>query len=233
MMVKSESDSETAPSAIGKLPGAIKESDLPLLNEGLAFLFQELANAGDLHQSDTEAGREGVIHSVETVVNFLSLFAPVISSRLHAPLGALFDALMTLDDGKVLPLLKPEKKSGRARASALRGSLIGAVAFTVKRLTETGMHVPAAHQAVANALKRQGVKPARGRAAAMSTRTIRTWCEQVARDFGRHGEAPQTYDRLINDPSGNVSDQPPKQAQSVLLDRLADVARAIRAQEGA
>jgi hypothetical protein len=79
-----------------------------------------------LYQKDANAGREGVVHSVEWVLNFLQRFAPVIFSKLHAPLIVLFNALMSLDDGNVSPLLKPTKKTGRA-------PLIGAAAFTVTR----------------------------------------------------------------------------------------------------
>jgi hypothetical protein len=217
---------KTVSSVIGSLPERIKPRDLGRLNEGLAYLFQELRKATELHQSNTNAGREGAIHSVETTIKFLSLFAPVISLRLHAPLGVLCDALMSLDDGKALPLLKPAKKLGRMRASALRGSLIGGAVFTVKRLTETGMKAPAAHQAVASALKRVGIKPARGRAEkSITARTIRGWCEEVSVDVGRHGEAAQTYDLLIKEGVAL-----PKQA---LLDRLTETAKVIRAQEGA
>jgi hypothetical protein len=232
--VKSKDDSEVARSVIGSLPAKIKPSDLRRLNEALAYLFDELGKAKELHRSDANAGREGVIHSVETMLKFLSLFGPVISSSLHAPLAVLFDALMNLDDGRASPLLKPAKKTGRSRASAMRASLIGGVVFTVKRLTETGMSVPAANKTVAHTLRAEGVKPARGRAGTITARTIRAWCEEVSADVGRHGEAAQTYDGLINDPKGSLTEgSPPKEARTVLLDRLTATAKRIRAQEGA
>jgi len=232
--VKSENHSEAAPSAVGSLPKRIKPRDLRRLNEALAYLFHELDRAKEFHRSEANAGREGVIHSVETVLKFLQLFAPVISSALHAPLAVLFDALMSLDDGRALPLLKPANKTGRPRASAFRGSLIGAAVLTVKRLTEVGMKTPAAHEAVARNLKGAGIKPARGRVGAITARTIRGWCEEVSADVGRNGEAAQTYDLLIKDPRGSATNGlRPKQARTVLLGRLAAVARKIRAQEGA
>ena len=146
-------DPEAPPSVVGSLPAVIEVSDLPLLNEALAFLLQELVKATELYQSDANAGREGVIHSVETAVKFFSMFAPVISSSLYAPLVGLFDALVILDDGRVLPVLKPAEKTGATPASAARASLIGAAVFTAKRLTETGMQAPAAHEAVARKLE--------------------------------------------------------------------------------
>ena len=149
--MKSKTTLKPRRSVVGSLPKRIKPSDLRRLNEALAYLFRELETATELHGSNTNAaGREGVIHSVETAVKFFSLFAPVISLSLHAPLGVLLDALMSLDDGRVLPLLKPANKTGRPRASAFRKSLIGSAAFTVKRLTESGMQAPAARNAVAH-----------------------------------------------------------------------------------
>jgi hypothetical protein len=225
-----KSRKKAAQSVVGSLPARIKPSNLPSLNEALAYLFHELGKASELHQTDGNAGREGTIHSVETLLKFLSLFAPVISSRLHAPLAVLFDALMSLDDGKVLPLLKPTNKNGRTRASALRGSLIGAAAFTVRRLTETGMLAPTAHEAVAHKLKGIGVTPARGRGR-LTARTVRGWCQEVRTDIGRHGESAQTYDELIavDDTNG----LPPQQSRTVLLNRLAEAAKKVRAHEGA
>jgi hypothetical protein len=231
--MQSNNDSAASPSVVGTLPERIEPSDLRLLNEALAYLFQELDKANALYQSNANAGREGVIHSVETVLKFLSVFAPVISSRLHAPLAVLFDALMNLDSGTVLPLLKPAKKTGRARASALRSSLIGAAAFTVRRLTETGMKAPAAYKAVARCLRDAGIKPARGRAGTLTERTIRGWCEEVNTDVGRQGEASQTYDLLIFDPRGNATnDLLPAQARTALLKQLAKAAKKIRADKG-
>ena len=232
--MKSKKDPEGAPSVFGSLPETIKPRDLRRLNEALAYLFQELGRATELHQSGANAGREGLIHSVETAVKFFSLFAPVISSSLHAPLAVLFDALMNLDDGRILPVLKPAKKTGRSRASAMRGSLIGSAVFTVKRLTEAEMEHPAAHKAVASTLTASGIKPARGRAKAITARTISGWCEEVRADVGRHSDAARTFDLLINDPKGSpMNGLPPKQARTVLLDRLAATAQKIRAQEGA
>jgi hypothetical protein len=231
--VKSKNESEAAPSAVGSLPERIEPSDLLRLNEGLAYLFHELDRATELHRSDPNAGREGVIHSVETAVKFLSLFAPVISSVLHAPLGVLLDALMSLDDGRVLPVLKPAKKTGRSRASALRMSLIGGAAFTVKRLTETGMQAPAARKAVADTLRAVGVKPARG--GVITAQTVRGWCAEVSADVGRRSEAAKTYDLLMAEPMGytTTNELPASQVRKVLVDRLAATAKIVRAQEGA
>jgi hypothetical protein len=231
--VKSQKHSEATPSVVGSLPEKVTPRDLNRLNEALAYIFHELRTAITLHQSNANAGREGVIHSVETTINFFSLFAPVILSSLHSPLAVLHDALMNLDDGRVLPLLKPSKKTGRPRASAMRGALIGAAAFTVKRLTETGMQAATAHKVVAHKLKSMAVRAGRGRAGTMTARTIRGWCEEVNADVGRRGEAAQTYDHLISDPRGRNNKLTPVQARSALLRRLASVVQKIRAQEGA
>ena len=131
-------------------------------------------------------------------------------------------------------MLKPTKKTGRTRASAMRASLIGGVAFTVKRLTETGMSAPTAYETVARILKAEGVMPARGGAGTITARTIRGWCEEVSVDVGLHNEAAQTYADLINDPRGTFTKgSPPEQARIILLDWLTATAKKIRAREGA
>jgi hypothetical protein len=109
--------------------------------------------------------------------------------------------------------------------------LIGTAVFTVKRLIETGMKTPAAHKAVAGNLKALNVKPARGRALRVTARTVREWCGQVAADVGRRGEAAQTYDGLICDARGDVTALNPPEARKLLLGRLTEVAKKIRADE--
>jgi hypothetical protein len=95
------------------------------------------------------------------------------------------------------------------------------------------MQLSEAHKAVATTLKSLGIKPARGRFPTITGRIIRGWCEQVASDVGRHSEAAQTHDLLLNDPRGNIgTDLAPERAQALLLERLAAVARRMRAHEG-
>jgi hypothetical protein len=232
--MKAEDDSEAPSSVVGSLPATIEPSDLPRLNEALAYLFQELAKAIELHRADTNAGREGAIHSVETVTKFLSLFSPVISSSLHAPLVALFDALMNLDDGVVAPILRPVPHGGRSRASAVSGSIKGVAAFTVDRLCATGLPAASARKLVAQTLRAAGLVAERGRYPAITERTIRGWRENVAADVGRKGEAAQTFDLMQQDKDlAPTSGRDPASTRRELLHRLGNLIRRTRSGEKA
>jgi hypothetical protein len=150
--------------------------DVAALNAAFDFLYGGLRDAKKLFDTGDKGSREGAIHALEILLKFLSRFQPVLDQGLNAPLIALFNALLSLNDGNVLPMLKPVPPRGRSRASGIRDSLRGAAAFTVTRLCATGRSAPDAHADVA--------------------RTVRGWCEEVAADIGRCGEAAQTFDLL-------------------------------------
>jgi hypothetical protein len=191
------------------------------------FLYAGLREAKRLYDAGDHAGREGAIHAVETVVKFLGLFKPVATESLHAPLVGLWDALMNLDDGVVHPMLQKVWHSGRGRGSAGRESLKGIAAFTVDRLRGCGMSLDDARESVARVLREEGVTAARG-GGEVGERTVRGWCEEVAADVGRHGEAAQTFDDLQKKFAAEQSAAPEIIRRS-LLDRLAHVARVTHA----
>jgi hypothetical protein len=151
----------------------------PSSAEALNFLWEGLREAKRRFQSGQDAGRDGAIHALETVVKFLALFGPVHREALHAPLARLFDDLMSLGDGKASAMLTPTKKRGRARASGAYDALKGIAVFTVRCLAATGVGLPDAREMVAARLADVGVRPARkgsgegsGR---FSERTLRKW----------------------------------------------------------
>ena len=164
-----------------------------------AALYEGLIEAKQLFETGRNDGREGVIHAIETVLKFLEKLGSIRSHGLHAPLVALFNALMNLDDGVVLPILKKARRTGRGRASAMRESIKGAIAFTVHGLHVTGMQMPAAQKLVASALQKQGLKAERGRDQEITARTVRGWCADVAADVSRRGEAAQAFDLLLKE----------------------------------
>jgi hypothetical protein len=170
--------------------------DIAALNAAFDFLYGGLRDGKKLFEANNSGGREGAIHSLEVLVKFLSQFRPVLDEGLNAPLIALFNALLTLNDGNVLPILKPAPARGRSRASGIRDGLKGAAAFTVARLRATGRSVPDAREDVARVFRDAGVTTARGRYPTVTRRTVRGWCEEVAADMGRRGEAAQTFDGL-------------------------------------
>src|SRR5262249_39104341 len=161
-------------------------------NTAFDFLYGGLRDAKKLFEAGDNAGRDGAIHSLEVLLKFLSQFQPVLDEGLNAPLAALFNALLSLDDGSVLPILKSVPVRGRSRGSAFRDSLKGAAAFTVTRLRATGLSVPDARGDVARVFRDARVTTGRGRYPAITSRTVRGWCEEVTTDIGRCGEAAQT-----------------------------------------
>jgi hypothetical protein len=174
----------------------------------LDSLRDGLVEANRLYQAGKNGGREGAIHGVESVLKFLVQIPQIGDQGLTAPLAALHDALMNLDDGRTQPMLQAARKSGRARVGAIRDSHMGAVAFTVSRLQGAGMSPEEALATVAKALNRAGVAPSRGRNPVFTLRTIRGWCERVAEDVGCHGEAAQAC-RLLEEriPEGLAGQQ--------------------------
>ena len=221
---KKRRNSNTTPSA----------KDLAAMKETFNALYKGLDEARQLFENGRNNGRDGVIHAVECVLKLLEKSDPIRSHGLHAPLVALFDALMNLDDGVVRPILKKAQRPGRGRASAMRESIKGTAAFTVHALRETGLQMRAAQASVARCLQKEGVTAERGRARRIAARTVRGWCEDVAADVSRRGAAAQTYDVLIGDLDLRVitSGHPPKEARKGLLGLLSELKKT-RAQKSA
>jgi hypothetical protein len=213
-------------------PTAAEGNQLDALNEAFDHLLSGLREGKSLFQAGNEAGREGAIHALESVIKFLSLFQPVLDEGLHASLATLLDGLLGLDDGAVAPLLKPIPHIGRPRASALRESFIGGAAFAVDRLCGAGLPAPEAREFVASVLRAEGITAARGRFPEVTEDTVRGWCDNVAVDVELKGEAAQTFSGLRGDPEAS----PPPGTDAELVrqffrDRLTHVIRSIRALE--
>jgi len=160
------------------------------------FLYSGLRDAKKVFEASEDAGREGTIRALKTLHSFLRCFQPVLDEDLNAPLAGLINAMLSLKVGTVLPLLKPAPSRGRYRGSGVRNGLKGAAAFTVSRLCKTGQSLPDARKEVARILREGGVTAARGRFPKITDRTVRSWCEEVAADVGRHGEAARSFDQL-------------------------------------
>src|SRR5262249_27172083 len=163
-------------------------------------LLAGLEEANRLFVAGEDAGRRGVIAALNAVLQFLESYEGTIDHR--QPIGELLNALLSLGQGQVLPLLKPRKRrksEGRAPASAARESDIGKVAFTVHQLCETGMDTDEACEMAAKVCREAGVKPSRrgkGQELEATARTVRGWCEKIAEDVARNTVAAKTFDRL-------------------------------------
>jgi len=190
--------------------------------EAFNKLYAGLVKAKQQFETGGNGGREGAIHAIETVLMFLESSSIFRSHGLHAPLVFLLDSLMNLDDGVVQPILQPVRHSGRGRVSAVRESFKGVVAFTVDRLCATGLPVDEARKLVARTLQQAGLVAERGRYRAVTERTVRGWCEDVAADVGRKGQAAQTFDLMQQDKDfAPASGRDPASTRRELLHRLA------------
>jgi hypothetical protein len=208
--------------------------EIERVGEALDFLFKGLREAESRFHEGKNAGRDGVIEAVEITIKFLLVYFPHFASGgLCIPLGALEDALMSLDDGLVVPLLKPAKppRRGRVRASAFRACDKGTAAFTVTKLVATGVPKDVALEKVAQVFRKAGVTTNHGPMPTMATereitaRTIRGWCEKVNADVRRRGQAAQTFDLEMTMTAATPPSAP------CLLDKLRNILALTRAAE--
>src|SRR5262249_2719790 len=117
----------------------------------------------------------------------------------------LLNALVSLEDGQVLQLLKPRKRQrgeGSAPASTAKARAVAAAVLAVHRLCETGMKRGEAYERVAKVCREVGLKRSRsgkggpGQGLEVTARTVRGWREEAAADVGRHSVTAQTFDLL-------------------------------------
>ena len=210
----------------GRLPEQITAADLETLNEGLRFFFSKLRLASDLfHQSEDR--RHAAIVALDAAWRFVALFKQPYAGLLFRPILDLQAALRNLDEGGVPPMLKPVRRAGRAPSTDTSAALWGYAAGTVQRLVETGISLEDARKLVEEALVKLGVRPERGNKP-ITERTVRTWCEKVDEDVGRHGAAAIVYDTMFtNEERQRFSDlQSDKAKRALALNSLAGFVRA-------
>jgi hypothetical protein len=211
----------------GTIPEQITAADLETLNEGLRFFFSKLRLASGLFRQSEDDQRHAAIVALDAAWRLVALFKQRYSENLFLPLLRLQDALRKLDEGTVAPMLKPVRRGGRTMSTDARAALRGHAAGTVERLVEAGLPLEVARTRVAEALKELDVRPERG-SSAITARTVRGWCEEVAADVGRHGAAAIVYDGMFTDDerrrfSGLPSDQ---RRRALALSSLAGFVRA-------
>jgi hypothetical protein len=186
----------------GTLPEALTARDLKALNAALSFFFADLRHAWTLFQASEGHGRAGAIWALGAMWRLVVLFQQPLADNLQVPILRLQDALRTLDDNEVDPMLKPAPRSGRARSSGARAVLRGHAAGTVKRLMQAGLAKTKACARVATTLTKLGVHPERGSGQITAT-TIRHWCDEVAADAGRRSDAATVYDGMFTEDERN------------------------------
>lgn len=176
----------------GTLPEVVTQSNLEILNSALSFLFTRLREAR--RQSyQTEGGRPAAFEALAVCWMFIALFEKPLAESLQLPILHLMDALVGLDNNLVLPIVKPIRHRGRSPSSHAYAALKGHAAGTVRHLKEAGFGAKNAHQAVAQQLKKLGVRAERG-SGHITEHTVRNWCNEVSSDVGRHSTAARMYD---------------------------------------
>jgi len=171
-MTKSQSRLSPPP-----LPEKIALADLEPLNQTIATLFNQLRIARNLPPGEAH-GRSGATVALSAVWQFLMQFEPVLAERLHVPLMNLHSALLALNQNNVEPILRPTKRTGRARSSPRRNALIGIAVGAAQRLEWTGLSAADVNKAVAAKLAALGIKPTRGNGV-VTADTLRRWREQI------------------------------------------------------
>jgi len=143
-------------------------------------------------------GRPGAIDALLAVMEFLSLISTPGELLRQRPISALVSALISLDDGKVLPMLKPVHLPGQSKNSVAKESAKAMVVFVVKRLTGMGLDRNSAYKKVARVCRQAGVSPGRkgGKnqiGTEMTARTVRKWCDDISADVGCHSRAGRHF----------------------------------------
>jgi hypothetical protein len=118
----------------GALPETIDTTNLIILNAALAFLFAHLREARRQFAQEGDAGRAGAFTALGALWQFVALFEKPNAETLQMPILRLQDALVSLDNNSVEPIVKPTKRRGRGGSSHAHLALIGHAAGTVRRL---------------------------------------------------------------------------------------------------
>jgi hypothetical protein len=205
----------------GTLSESLSAAELPKLNRALRLLFGDLRHASQLFRECGDGGREGAVVALGAVWRFVVLFDRPFSESLHVPLLRLQDALMALENNQVDPVVRAVRRRGRSASSVRQVALRANAAGAVRRLCEAGVERANAYRQVAKLLNELGVKAERG-SKDLSATTIRHWCNKVAEDVSRSGDAARVYDSMFSpDEIDRFARLSNNQAQKHALDSLA------------
>ena len=173
----------------GTLPDVIGVDHLDNLNILLGLTINAFRHAKELH--DGGEAREAVKHALRASWMFFAGFRTMLGENLCAPLQDALDGIRALDNGLVVPLLGPAKKSsgGRAEDTAYRRGFVDLVVFTVNMLEWHGFTAKEARTLVAKRLQQLGIEPSRvstprtdrteGEVNRITEGTIKYWCGRV------------------------------------------------------
>jgi hypothetical protein len=147
-------------------------------------------------------GRPAAIDALLAVTEFLSAISGPGEHSRRRPLNELVSALISLDDGKVLPLLEPVRRPGNPRNSVAKESAKAMAVFMVRRLCDAGLDANGAYEKVALVCRKSGICPGRKGAmhqtSEMTARTVRKWDSDISADVGCHTRAGRQFKQLVS-----------------------------------
>jgi hypothetical protein len=160
--------------------------------EQAVFSFQD-----KLQKAARLEGRPAAIEALQAIVEFLSAISGPGELQHQWPVNSLVSALISLDDGRAVPLLRPAKIGHRAINSvAMEGAKATAV-FIAMRLIGMGLDPDVADEKVAVVCRKAGILPGRSGAThqrlEVTARTVRGWREVIEEDVGKHSRAGRHF----------------------------------------
>jgi hypothetical protein len=188
-----------------------EEEDELIVATPLDDFLDNLIAAGEILDKGVNGGRLGAMEALNAVWTFLNTIPGTTNHR--RPIVALLNALVSLDDGVTLPMLKQKAGGpGRRPTSAAHNCSKAIVTAAAERLQSVGMAQDEAYRGVAKTCNQAGFAPGRGRNPTVTAQTVRCWHEVIEADFERKSDAAKTLDQLRqswatvrNAHAGNIS----------------------------
>jgi hypothetical protein len=159
------------------------EPEKPKLSSAEAVGFH-LANAllavPEDYKSTPESDRSQAIEVLGSVINLIKAIAPAAAKRIAIPLDQLRFALIELNFGNVVLMLRPRKlKDGRPRDTIARTSLRGLASGVMTVLMDLGLTRKESAEKIAAVLRAKEFQD-------VSWNTVAQWRDQVLRPGKRH-----------------------------------------------
>jgi hypothetical protein len=203
----------------GTLPEIVGEKDLKVLNSALGFLFAGLREARQQFDQTGEGDRQGPFTALGALWKFAALFKRPDAERLNAPTINLMNALVALDENRVLPVVNPSPRRGRSPSDHGYQSLTAHAVRAVERLVHFGVKQQAARVQVAKLLHKLGVRAERGRDQVTAT-TLKTWSNKISTDVGRYSSAAKIYDHELDSEGETFLKLPKAEGRRISLQKL-------------
>jgi hypothetical protein len=109
----------------------LNEAGGATLLERAVFCLQD-----KLQEASLLEGRDAAIEALSAIMEFLSTISGPDELQHQRPINALLSALMSLNDGKVLPLLDPVCWPGQSKNSVAQEGAKAMAVFVVKRAVQ-------------------------------------------------------------------------------------------------